>query len=102
LEAAEGLLDRGIHPIRIADGFEMAAGVAVEHLKTISDTLKWNAENLEPLINTAMTCLGSKMYNWPLDVLIVLVLKTLFLQCESVPEAHGRDRCEGHSCCGRP
>lgn len=31
LEQAEKLLDRGIHPIRVADGYEMAATVACEH-----------------------------------------------------------------------
>jgi chaperonin GroEL (HSP60 family) len=29
LEQAEYLLDKGIHPIRIADGFEMAAQCAI-------------------------------------------------------------------------
>jgi T-complex protein 1 subunit epsilon len=62
LEHAESLLDRGIHPIRIADGYEMAASIAVDHLKSISDTIEWGPDKIEPLINTAMTCLGSKMY----------------------------------------
>jgi len=62
LEHAESLLDRGIHPIRIADGYEMAASIAVDHLKAISDVIEWGPDNIEPLINTAMTCLGSKMY----------------------------------------
>uniref|UniRef100_A0A2I2ZDE1 T-complex protein 1 subunit epsilon n=1 Tax=Gorilla gorilla gorilla TaxID=9595 RepID=A0A2I2ZDE1_GORGO len=39
LEEAEQLLDRGIHPIRIADGYEQAARVAIEHLDKISDTV---------------------------------------------------------------
>lgn len=38
LEAAEGLLDRGIHPVRVAAGFERACGVAVAHLDTVADT----------------------------------------------------------------
>uniref|UniRef100_A0A2K6L748 T-complex protein 1 subunit epsilon n=3 Tax=Colobinae TaxID=9569 RepID=A0A2K6L748_RHIBE len=38
LEEAEQLLDRGIHPIRIADGYEQAARVAIEHLDKISDS----------------------------------------------------------------
>ena len=32
LEQAESLLDRGNHPIRIADGYEIAAKVAIQHL----------------------------------------------------------------------
>lgn len=61
LEQAEQLLDKGIHPIRIADGFEMAAKCAIEHLKTIVDNFKGSPDNLEPYIDIAMTTLGSKM-----------------------------------------
>ena len=61
LEQAEHLLDRGIHPIRIADGFERACNVAVAHLDTISDTVEFSRENTENLYKTAKTSLGSKM-----------------------------------------
>lgn len=61
LEQCEQLLDRGIHPIRIADGFERACNVAVEHLDKISDTIEFSKENLGNLKKTAMTSLGSKM-----------------------------------------
>jgi len=63
LEQAELLLDKGIHPIRIADGFELAAQCAVKHLEKISDSFPVNSDNLEPLIQTAMTALGSKIVN---------------------------------------
>jgi T-complex protein 1 subunit epsilon len=63
LEQAELLIDRGIHPIRIADGFEMAARHAMNHLDRISDSFTVDANNLEPLIQTAMTTLNSKIVN---------------------------------------
>ncbi|KAJ9579643.1 hypothetical protein L9F63_004722 [Diploptera punctata] len=63
LEQAELLLDKGIHPIRIADGFELAAQFAVKHLEKISDSFPVDQNNLEPLIQTAMTTLGSKIVN---------------------------------------
>jgi len=63
LEKAEQLLDKGIHPIRIADGFEMAARCAIETLEKCSETFPLDMNNLEPLIQTAMTTLGSKIIN---------------------------------------
>lgn len=61
LEQAEQLLDRGIHPIRISDGYDQAARIAIEHLDKTAETLPWDPNNTEPLIETAMTTLGSKM-----------------------------------------
>jgi T-complex protein 1 subunit epsilon len=63
LEQAEQLLDRGIHPIRIADGYEMAARIALKHLDGISEDFPTSKDNIEPLIRTAMTTLGSKIIN---------------------------------------
>lgn len=63
LEQAESLLDRGIHPIRIADGFELAAQCAVKHLDTIAEDYPIDPKNKEPLIKVAMTTLGSKIVN---------------------------------------
>ena len=62
LEQAEKLLDRGIHPIRIADGYEMAAKIAVDILDSIGDKYEVDLNNPEPLIRLAMTTLGSKMW----------------------------------------
>lgn len=61
LDQAEQLIDKGIHPIRIADGFEMAAKCATDHLKKIVDDFDGTPDNLEPYIKIAMTSLGSKM-----------------------------------------
>ncbi|XP_054993842.1 T-complex protein 1 subunit epsilon isoform X1 [Sorex araneus] len=63
LEEAEQLLDRGIHPIRIADGYEQAARIAIEHLDQISDSVVVDLKDTEPLIQTAKTTLGSKVVN---------------------------------------
>lgn len=61
LEQAEQLLDRGIHPIRIADGYEQASRIAIENLDRISDSFPVDPKNTEPLIQTAKTTLGSKV-----------------------------------------
>ncbi|XP_004644835.1 T-complex protein 1 subunit epsilon-like [Octodon degus] len=63
LEEAEQLLDRGIHPIRIADGYEQAARIATEHLDKISASVFVDIKETEPLIQTEKTTLGSKVYN---------------------------------------
>lgn len=63
LEQAEGLLNKGIHPIRIADGYEMAAKVACQNLDKMAESYPIDLKNLEPLVQTAMTTLGSKIIN---------------------------------------
>jgi T-complex protein 1 subunit epsilon len=63
LEQAEKLLDRGLHPVRIAEGFEQAAEVAIKHLALISDRVEFNKNNTVPLVDTAMTTLSSKIIN---------------------------------------
>jgi len=63
LEQAEKLLDRGIHPVRIAEGYEKAADVAIAALNDIADTVPFSSDNLEPLVKTAMTTLSSKIIN---------------------------------------
>lgn len=61
MEQAEALLDKGIHPIRISDGYDMACKLALKQLDEISDSFKVDFKDTEPLIQTAMTTLGSKV-----------------------------------------
>jgi len=61
LEQAEELIDKGIHPIRIADGYESAMRVALKKLDEIADNFPIDVSNTESLIQVAMTTLGSKM-----------------------------------------
>uniref|UniRef100_A0A8R1DJL9 T-complex protein 1 subunit epsilon n=1 Tax=Caenorhabditis japonica TaxID=281687 RepID=A0A8R1DJL9_CAEJA len=61
LEESEKLIDRGIHPIKIADGFDLACKKALETLDSISD--RFPVENRERLVETAQTSLGSKIVN---------------------------------------
>ncbi|XP_047205372.1 T-complex protein 1 subunit epsilon [Girardinichthys multiradiatus] len=63
LEQAEQLLDRGIHPIRISDGYDQAARIAIETLDKMAESFPCDPNNTEPLIQTAMTTLGSKVIN---------------------------------------
>ncbi|KAF2452814.1 chaperonin containing TCP1 [Lineolata rhizophorae] len=61
LEQAADLIDKGIHPIRIADGFDQACEVAVSKLDAISDTMPFSRDETSNLIRVAKTSLGSKI-----------------------------------------
>ena len=61
LEQAADLIDKGIHPIRIADGFDKACEVAVAELDRISDVIPFSREKTQNLVNVARTSLGSKI-----------------------------------------
>lgn len=61
LEQAEALLKKGIHPVRIAEGFEKAADVAIQRLAQIADTIDVHENNHEVLFATARTTLSSKI-----------------------------------------
>merc|ERR1719506_419164 len=67
LENAEKLLDRGVHPIRIADGYEMACEIAVKRLNEICDTIEFTSNDTSNLLKTCMTTLNSKVVNRHLE-----------------------------------
>ncbi|KAF2434268.1 hypothetical protein EJ08DRAFT_646695 [Tothia fuscella] len=61
LEQAADLIDKGIHPIRIADGYDEACEVAVAELDKISDTIEFSKTDKTNLLRVAKTSLGSKI-----------------------------------------
>lgn len=61
LEQAADLMDKGLHPIRIADGFDQACEVAAAELDRISDEVKFSRDDSSNLFEVAKTSLGSKM-----------------------------------------
>ncbi|KAG5438508.1 hypothetical protein PCANB_002612 [Pneumocystis canis] len=61
LEYAEELIDRGIHPIKIADGYDHACKIAIQHLDTISDTVEFSKTDTSNLFKATKTSLGSKI-----------------------------------------
>ena len=63
LEKAQNLLDKGIHPVKIADGFEQACKIAVEYLSKIASSIEFSQDNIEPLVEVALTTLSSKIVN---------------------------------------
>ncbi|KAI6125061.1 chaperonin Cpn60/TCP-1 family [Pisolithus croceorrhizus] len=89
LEQSEALLDRGVHPIRIADGFDRACAVAVEQLDRISDRVPFSLENKQNLIKTATTSLGSKIVSKEIqrfaEIAVDAVLTVADLERRDVP-----------------
>merc|ERR1712002_1332631 len=77
LEQAEHLIDKGIHAIRIADGFELAAQCAIKNLEKIAETFPYDPNNTEPLIQTAMTTLGSKIVNRCHDQMAMIAVEAV-------------------------
>merc|ERR1719361_2787724 len=63
LQQAESLLDKGIHPVRIAQGFERACDIALKHLDSISDTIPVSKDDTQILHECAKTTLSSKIVN---------------------------------------
>uniref|UniRef100_A0A060SZV1 T-complex protein 1 subunit epsilon n=1 Tax=Blastobotrys adeninivorans TaxID=409370 RepID=A0A060SZV1_BLAAD len=61
LEQAADLIDKGIHPIKIANGYDEACKVAVEHLDKISDKVEVSRDDRTNLLKAARTALGSKI-----------------------------------------
>ncbi|KAK9835161.1 hypothetical protein WJX81_002289 [Elliptochloris bilobata] len=61
LEQAEALLDRGIHPLRVAEGYERACKAAIANLDRIAHSFDFSLDDIEPLVQTCMTTLSSKI-----------------------------------------
>lgn len=60
LEAAEKLLNRGVHPTTISDAFRVAVEKAIPIVKSMSIPLQLSDN--ETLIRSASTSLNSKVY----------------------------------------
>lgn len=61
LEHAEALLEKGIHPSKIAEGFERACDFVVSHLEKISEKITFSKDDTGALLKIARTSLGSKI-----------------------------------------
>ncbi|KAI3795110.1 hypothetical protein L1987_37759 [Smallanthus sonchifolius] len=85
LEQAEKLLERGIHPIRVAEGFEISSRIAVDHLEQIAHKFDFSGTNIEPLVQTCMTTLSSKIYESPTNAKTNFRCKIAILTCPFEP-----------------
>ena len=63
LGQAMKLLEKGLHPMRIAEGFDIAAEICCNRLEEIADTIDFDGADHERLTEVAMTTLSSKIVN---------------------------------------
>lgn len=61
LEQATFLLDKGLHPLKISDGFERACELACQKLDEIAEEVDIESDDNEFLVAAAITSLGSKV-----------------------------------------
>ena len=61
LEQAQKLLDKGIHPLKIIEGFDKACEYALEHLDSIATEINLTENDHENLKKAAKTALCSKV-----------------------------------------
>jgi T-complex protein 1 subunit epsilon len=87
LEQAQLLIDKGIHPLRVADGFETACNYAVEYLKSVADEIDIDRDEHEELKKCATTALGSKVVSQYQDKLAQIAVDAIL----SVADLERRD-----------
>jgi T-complex protein 1 subunit epsilon len=63
LEQAEKLIEKGIHPIRIIEGYEHACDICLTHLENISNYINKNSTAYKSLLAAAATAMNSKITN---------------------------------------
>ena len=61
LEESLSLIDKGIHPLKITEGYDKACDIAIAELDRIAEDLDINENNHEALVEAAMVALGSKV-----------------------------------------
>jgi T-complex protein 1 subunit epsilon len=87
LEQAQKLLDKGIHPLKIADGFERACDIATKRIESIQEEIDIQKNNNEFLKKCATTSLGSKVVSKCQDLMADIAVKAVL----SVADLDRRD-----------
>jgi len=82
LNEADKLLSKGIHPMRIAQGYEKACKASLACLDKISDEVKVEKDNKEFLIKTAKTTLNSKIINRYVDQMAEIAVDAVLAVCD--------------------
>eukprot|EP00746_Dinoflagellata_sp_MGD_P156366 gnl/MRDRNA2_/MRDRNA2_85795_c0_seq1.p1 gnl/MRDRNA2_/MRDRNA2_85795_c0~~gnl/MRDRNA2_/MRDRNA2_85795_c0_seq1.p1 ORF type:complete len:535 (+),score=14.00 gnl/MRDRNA2_/MRDRNA2_85795_c0_seq1:907-2511(+) len=61
LEASESIIDMGVHPLRLTEGFDLGCFTAGKTFEKISASFDFTDSQIEPLVRTCMTTLSPKI-----------------------------------------
>jgi len=81
LEKSLDLIEKGIHPLRVATGFEKACEVAVKRVEAIAKVIDIQADNQAALRKAASTALGSKVVSSRKDQLAKISVDSVLAVC---------------------
>merc|ERR1712176_1708589 len=79
---AEKLLEKKVHPLRIASGFEKACEIALARLEKIADTVTVDQNDRSQLYKTAKTTLSSKIVNRCHDQMAKIAVDAVMAVCD--------------------
>eukprot|EP00440_Ansanella_granifera_P005852 gb/GFBE01006347.1/.p1 GENE.gb/GFBE01006347.1/~~gb/GFBE01006347.1/.p1 ORF type:complete len:544 (+),score=194.07 gb/GFBE01006347.1/:1-1632(+) len=82
LEKSMELIEKGIHPLRIATGFEKACEVAVRKVESIAKIVDIQADDQAALRKAASTALGSKVVSGRKDQLAKISVDSVLAVCD--------------------
>jgi len=82
LEKSLDLIEKGIHPLRIASGFEKACEVAVKKVEEIAKVVDIQADDRAALRKAASTALGSKVVSSRKDQLAKISVDAVLAVCD--------------------
>mmetsp|Transcript_35013 Transcript_35013/g.78451 ORF Transcript_35013/g.78451 Transcript_35013/m.78451 type:complete len:544 (+) Transcript_35013:82-1713(+) len=82
LEKSLDLIEKGIHPLRIATGFEKACEVAVKRVEEIAKVVDILSEEQAALKKAASTALGSKVVSSRKDQLAKISVDAVLAVCD--------------------
>lgn len=82
LEKSLDLIEKGIHPLRIATGFEKACEVAVKKVEEIAKVIDIQADDRAALRKAASTALGSKVVSSRKDQLAKISVDAVLAVCD--------------------
>lgn len=81
LKKAEELIEKGVHPIKINEGYDAACRLTMEHLDTIKDSIKPSALK-EAMRHSALTSLGSKIVCKVKDIIADVCVNSVLRVCD--------------------